>query len=332
MSLSEIRAKFGAEGIGDYSLAYGRRGAITDDTQMTLFTAEGLLRASSGSRSRRDFGPMELISAVRGAYLRWLATQGEVSESADFRTATQTSGNGWMFSVKELHSRRAPGLTCLAALKNYRVGSVEEPLNDSKGCGGVMQMAPVGLVAHKPDQAFVMGWSLAALTHGHSTGYLAAGAFAAIICGLHNGMDLTESVTAAQDLLKSDEDGAECTALLELAVALAKDEDASPEAIEKIGKGWTAGEALAIGVYAALAAGGDFSKGVLLAVNHSGDSDSTGSIAGNILGMMLGVNAIPSGWLQDLELREVISAIARDLHPGSDCWSESGGWRDRYPG
>jgi ADP-ribosylglycohydrolase len=46
LSLQEIRDKFGPAGIHDYARAYGRRGAIADDTQMTLFTAEGLLRAT----------------------------------------------------------------------------------------------------------------------------------------------------------------------------------------------------------------------------------------------------------------------------------------------
>ena len=41
MSLTEILRQFGPDGIGDYVPYAGRPGAITDDTQMTLFTAEG---------------------------------------------------------------------------------------------------------------------------------------------------------------------------------------------------------------------------------------------------------------------------------------------------
>ena len=41
-----IRARFGERGLTGYAPAYGRSGgAITDDTQMTLFTADGLIRA-----------------------------------------------------------------------------------------------------------------------------------------------------------------------------------------------------------------------------------------------------------------------------------------------
>ncbi len=45
MSLEQIHAQFGRRGIGDYAAAYRRIGAIADDTPMTFFTAEGLLRA-----------------------------------------------------------------------------------------------------------------------------------------------------------------------------------------------------------------------------------------------------------------------------------------------
>jgi len=62
-----------------------------------------------------------------------------------------------------------------------------------------------------------------------------------------------------------------------------------------------------------LAAGDDFRKGVLLSVNHSGDSDSTGSITGNILGALYGLDIIPENWLIDLELNDLIGEITGDL-------------------
>lgn len=85
-----------------------------------------------------------------------------------------------------------------------------------------------------------------------------------------------------------------------------------PAAIARLGGGWVAEEALAIGVWCALAAD-SLEEGIVLAVNHSGDSDSTGMIAGNILGLIHGPQAIPRVWLDDLELREVITRIAVDL-------------------
>ena len=95
--------------------------------------------------------------------------------------------------------------------------------------------------------------------------------------------------------------------------------------------GWTAEDALAIACCAALCAT-DFTDGIRLAANHSGDSDSTAAITGNILGAHLGAPALPQSWLQQLELATVIDQIATDaitefIHPaaaGTD-------WRHRYP-
>ena len=63
-----------------------------------------------------------------------------------------------------------------------------------------------------------------------------------------------------------------------------------------------------MGLYCALGAK-DFEDGIILAVNHSGDSDSTGSITGNLLGAAAGVEAIPDRWLARLELRSTIEAL-----------------------
>jgi ADP-ribosylglycohydrolase len=86
-----------------------------------------------------------------------------------------------------------------------------------------------------------------------------------------------------------------------------------PEAIESQGGGWVGNEALAISLYCALVSGGDFMHGVRLAVNHSGDSDSTGSITGNILGALRGEHSIPLEWLEHLELMDVINQVGNDL-------------------
>jgi len=94
-------------------------------------------------------------------------------------------------------------------------------------------------------------------------------------------------------------------------MALAKEKAPSPEAVESLGAGWIAEEALAMSIYCALTAE-DFRSGVVLAVNHGGDSDSTGSITGNILGALYGKDALPTPWLFNLELRDVIEEVTRD--------------------
>ncbi len=101
------------------------------------------------------------------------------------------------------------------------------------------------------------------------------------------------------------------------------------ETVEKLGEGWVGEEALAIAVYCALVAGDDFDLGIRLAVNHSGDSDSAGTIAGNILGALLGRKTIAERWLRQLELCQAIEQVATDLFLGFEDDDE---WWRRYPG
>jgi ADP-ribosylglycohydrolase len=325
-SLAEIRRRFGPAGITVFAPAYGRLGAITDDTQMTMWTAEGLLRARAGG-SRVDGGA--LVTAVHRAYLRWLQSQRERSDHPSFADATRPRDNGWLITVSALNDRRGPGNTCLSSLRSDRVGAIQQPINDSKGCGGVMRVAPVGLLYDDPGVAFRVGSETAAITHGHPSGYLSAGCQAAIIALLRAGAAMDEAVNASVTMLAKWAGHQECLAIVTRAVALAGSGRApSAEAVESVGEGWTGEEALAIAVYCALVAHDHFARGVTLAVNHSGDSDSTGAICGNLLGASLGVAAIPSAWLADLELREELKALASDLE---SPMPEDAAWAARYP-
>jgi ADP-ribosylglycohydrolase len=137
------------------------------------------------------------------------------------------------------------------------------------------------------------------------------------------------AVRRALDRLAKEREHEETTRALAAALELAdQSSDATPERIEQLGKGWTGEEALAIGVYCALVAE-NFEHGVRLAVNHSGDSDSTGSIAGALLGVQCGEYGLPVDWLANLELRQVIATVADDLLVG---YGGGAAWRGRYPG
>ena len=92
------------------------------------------------------------------------------------------------------------------------------------------------------------------------------------------------------------------------------------DAIRQLGQGWVGEEALAIAIYCVLKHPDSFEDAVVAAVNHSGDSDSTGAIAGNIIGTALGLHAIPEKYLEKLELRDIILEIADDLF--NDCRME----------
>jgi ADP-ribosylglycohydrolase len=326
-TLRDIRDEFGPSGV---HLFAEREPAITDDTQMTLFTAEGVIRASVRGRSKGICHPP---SVVHHAYLRWLHTQ-ETRTRVDDALGVV---DGWLVADRRLHRRRAPGNTCLAALRSGVMGTTEQPLNDSKGCGGVMRVAPVGVFVADVEEAFRLGCEVAAITHGHPTGWLASGAFAAIIASIMSGADLADAVARARVLLDREPNAGETIAALDAAVDLARRGMPSAEDLEQLGGGWVAEEALAIAVCCALAAP-DFRTAVSAAVTHSGDSDSTGSICGNIRGALEGEAAVPREWIDAIDVADVVTAIADDLwtertDPPSDEWGGAhADWFARYPG
>lgn len=205
-SLTDIRRVYGPEGVTGYVPAFGAPGTVTDDTQMTLFTAEGLIRAQG-----RD--PSEIVASIRDAYLRWYRTQGGWM---DVRADAET--DGWLITQPVMQQRRAPGNTCLSALKTGGNGSVSNPINDSKGCGGVMRVAPIGLV---DLDHFTIARDAAALTHTHPSGYLAAGALAVMIAQLSAGDPMSEAIESGLESLRGRPDADETITALEEAVFLA---------------------------------------------------------------------------------------------------------------
>jgi ADP-ribosylglycohydrolase len=340
MSLAEIRQTFGRSGITEFTTAFDRKGAITDDTQMTLFTGEGLLRAYVGGAAQSGAGA--IATFVANAYARWLATQGRRS------AVEELDRDGWLFSIRELHAQRVPSASCLAALEAMQRPG-ERARNESKGCAGVMRSAPIGLWCARLDEglsseraarhALELGAELSGLTHGHPTGRLAAGALASLVLLLAREKSLAEAVARVKALLDRYPGNAETIAAIARAEALAMHGAPRAESLSELGEGWMADEALAIGLACALAAP-DFETGVRLAVNHDGDSDSTAAIAGHLLGAIHGVEAIPKRWTIGLELRRVVVEMADDLAtfpewpvgefmPDSD---EADYWKRRYPG
>jgi ADP-ribosylglycohydrolase len=136
--------------------------------------------------------------------------------------------------------------------------------------------------------------------------------YAAIICELAQGADPAAAVQTGLLLAKGEEGGNEVGEALRDAIATSEQPELSVTEIEKLGAGWIAEEALAISVACFLT---DLTPRdqMLLAVNHSGDSDSTGSILGNLVGVTKGHRAIPSQWCEDLELVEVVIAHGLEL-------------------
>jgi ADP-ribosylglycohydrolase len=340
-SLDEIREKHGPDGVRAYARSSGggpTYGAITDDTQMTLFTVEGLIRA--GVRTDRGIGfTLELVHA---AYDRWLDTQ-------TLPGPPDRPYGGWLATEAWLYSRRAPGDTCLSALSNARAGTDRirlygaQVINRSKGCGAVMRSAPFGLLPRDQvpvETVFEWADEAAGWTHGHPSGRLPAGALAAIVAGLVDGLDLPAAVDAALAILRPKRNSAETVTALEAAVAAAT-APPSIDALTLLGGGWVGEEALAIAVYAALSCPepAQFLDALALSVSHGGDSDSTGAICGNILGTRHGAWAVPPELAFEVEGRGTILQLADDfVYEFTDAQRRLHGaygpdtrWPDRYP-
>lgn len=319
-SWDRIRKIYGEDGIRELEKT-GEKAIFSDDTQMTLFTAEGIVlgylrEINGGTQYTAEY-------YIYQSYLVWLRTQGYKSKSLWDKKSL-------LKQRPEMHKRRAPGNTCLSALASGEMGTIEQPLNNSKGCGGVMRTAPCGFIRTREsgepifgESALEMGARAGAITHGHSMGWIPAGMLADIVdrCLYGNYASLQEiiedSLDATESMYGRFRSFGRFKDMILRAISLAAENKAKglndsavdEASIHSLGEGWVGDEALAIAVYAALRWDSDMKKCLRAAVNHRGDSDSTGAIAGNILGAYLGLEAIPRDWLADLEQTDVMEKL-----------------------
>lgn len=310
-SLREILKRFGECGINAPVSHHGKL-IVSDDTQMTLFTLEGL------QRSLRDRAGWQksCVASIRNAYLDWFDTQRGPSDSQHRNTY------GWLVHQAEMRVSRAPGNTCLGALASGCHGGISKPINNSKGCGGAMRVAPIGLVGPMgdPSTVFELAAEAAALTHGHASGYLSAGMVASIVRLLVDGVHLQSqrfgydgAVDRSCRFLAAHKGHEETLQAINQARALAADGSKHhTTAVERLGGGWVGEEALAIALYAVLSAS-SFVEAVSIGANHSGDSDSTAAIAGQFWEAMDGLEGIPHDWVTSLDVLMPLLHLAREL-------------------
>ncbi|RCW46781.1 ADP-ribosylglycohydrolase [Halopolyspora algeriensis] len=347
VTAEQVGEMFASQGPTGLREAFGVHGAITDGTQMTLFTAEGLIRASTACRI---LGSGEPLPEVQFAYQRWLHTQGIAWEvAAGSWHSAHPEPDGWLLDVPGLFARRAPDRSVLAALdrlcRGLQGGSITEPVNDSSGSEGVLRAAPAALWSSDPAEVFDLAARTSALTHGHPNGYLAAGAFAVIVQQAVLGRGLDDGVWLALQVLETWDGYEETSTALAAAVDLASSGVPTPEQLaETLGQGRSAEQVLAIAVCATLASGEDVESALRIAVRHSGDSDAACAVCGTIIGALVGIAGLPVDWLAELELREVVERMAMDCiaefdrtrtephEPGRDESSpDDEEWSRRYP-
>jgi ADP-ribosylglycohydrolase len=307
-SRAAIVARFGEQAPAGLPV-FDHAPRFSDDTQMTLFAIEGLVRALERG-SLEDFAGSE----VTAAYLRWLESQDEAP--------SPPPGSVGLLAVDALRVRRAPGTTCMGALEDLdsRASPLHtmSPPNNSKGCGAVMRAAPFGLVTDSVASAFALGCVQGFLTHGHPSGYIAAGAFSAMVHALFRRQSLEQAFAAAEEQVVGVRGHDEVLASMRAAKTAGASRELSPTAIATLGRGWVAEEALAIAVACAFAAEtathNDRAEILWLATCHNGDSDSTAAMAGMLIGVAEGPKAFPAPWRDGVELRETITDLASELH------------------
>lgn len=322
MGENELFGKYGKGGIRAYSLdSVSKKALISDDTQMTLFAAEAIIKWLSAQAN--GGADDSLRSYALQSHLDWLDTQ----ESTFERAGKQFFPHGLM-AERRMFACRAPGITCLSALHKRRNQKqtadsfIADKINNSKGCGGVMRVAPVGMLKYgEIRQIDNEGAEFAAITHSHSLGYMPAALLTHIIHSIlysdagNTLQDIVEdALDAVAGLFRDDAHIGELVEIIRLAIELSDNDARDLDNIHRLGEGWVAEEALAIAIYCCLRYPYDFSQCIITAVNHKGDSDSTGAIAGNIIGAYLGYDEIEEKWKEDLELSDVILGVADHLY------------------
>ena len=319
-SISSILGHYGNDGITEMDLSNGKA-KISDDTQMSIYTAQGLIHAKQKGCDYHG-----TLMEIYKSYMRWVYWQlgSIVTSKEDSFTPDELKDDDLAKDPENgaLKRHRAPGNTCLSALASGYHGSRERHLNNSKGCGGIMRVAPVAIAyCHDPETGYRMGCDSSLLTHCHTLGYTSSGALVSILIKIFNGKTILDAVLESIQELKAIPECSELVGVMERAVSTAQQRIEAPRAFEFLGEGWVGEETLAIAIWAALMYPTDLKKAIVASVNHSGDSDSTGAVCGTIMGAALGEEAIPASWLEHLELRDLIRKQAGELCTLYSLWS-----------
>lgn len=270
---------------------------VSDDTQMTLFTANALLLDGN------------LRINTWNCYQGWLETQFKQGKSELSHRPIS-----WLMEYPEMYASREPGRTCLMTLMRGILGDLNESINQSKGCGALMRVAPLAFIDREDPYSVAIENS--ALTHGHQMSHIASAVLVGLLRYISEGETLCDSVSLMrQDIKRIFMGSLEVKVfddLLQQAILASEKDFDDMEIISRLGEGWVAEETLAIALYCSLKYSNDLKKALRVAVLHDGDSDSTGSVTGQILGTLLGAKKLPQEEIKRLDLLEpLIKMIER---------------------
>lgn len=282
LGLEEIRDRFGPRGV------FEPEGPLrpTDDTSMSLAVVAALVAAGGE-------GPEALMEAV-------------VREFVDWR--------------RRVRPEDAPGATCLEATARLEAGTpwAQAGLRWSKGAGAVMRAAPVGYYFRRhPRLLREVSRMIARITHGHPTAAAGAVAAAAITRAALDREPPEVWIDRAARAYSGLPSGELTESFRKIEGAMAAESDT--RAMEAVGEGWVAEEAVAMAVAASLRHPDDFKAAVRCAVNHGGDSDTVGCVTGAFLGARLGESGLPEDWIERLDDRSALIDAADRLGAARDA-------------
>lgn len=295
---------------------------ISSNTQMTLFTANGIIWRET-RWSSKGIAPKP-IHALYYAYSDWLDTQ-----------TNEDNGKNicWIKHIPQLNVRRTPGKTCIDSLSNNHWGT-KEPNTWSKGCGAITRSAPIGIYYMK-EYIIEFTKDMCTITHNNPLAIIPSIIFTTMINILVNtDKPIKKALYQAIDECKEEcykinrKDTIYFLKLVDIAVKLSKLNISDEDAIGIFGRGYLAEETFSIAIYSCLKYQKSFKDAIICAINHRGNAKGTGSLTGNIIGAYLGYYNIPRNYTVNVELKDVIIEIAQDLTKAPPDFDMK--WDDKY--
>ena len=326
-SYSAIIAKYGENGIQAMSIDESGEALITDDTQMTIYTAQGLIHALKHNSSSD-----EMVVEVHKSYLRWIGSllhnQPELTDlyralySADELLHNDLLESGENRGLDKKMCRGGSTFTALLSGNRY---STSNPAPEGVRCGTIMRSAPIALCCYRnPELAFSVGCECAALTHGDPTAYLSAGVMCMLISHLLSGMEMREAIDHSLQYLGKQPNSTLLLHVLQKGVNLAQSPSLRPiDDIKQIGKGWRADENLSIVLYCCIRFDKNVKDALLACVNHDGDSDSVAAVCGNVMGAYVGRGGLPEEFVNHIQFKDLLVRQANELLRGSEIVGKS---------
>lgn len=290
-SVEDMKRRFGPKGITSLEqVAVDGVAYFSDDTQMSLAVAHGLVAAGPGAT------PESSAPHVAREFVQW--------------------------SQHPVGGHRAPGGACMAGCRRLATGTPWEHgggLNDG-GCGAVMRAAPYALRWwNDPALAVEAAVRHGCMTHRHP---LSLAACAAFVTAMHHALHARTWTTGWEAAIAAAEEYDHKTAgMLSVDYGVARALRASDDRVRLDSvkdalnrrQGWAGHEAICAALFC-FATARSYTDAVALAANSPGDSDSIACITGALAGAYWGVEGIPSEWVQLIERRSELLWAADELH------------------